>query len=129
MYSNVLSAAGVHRTGLFAYGILRRQGVPPEEATLFLRTFREQTYQHVGFQRIKDFGTSTLCVQPRYQRCNAFTNDIEDVIIWQMSCRENILEVSKMQCMHKKCNAGDIVAVISDVKRYQTCSHDIKYVM
>lgn len=46
-------AAGLHRTGLLTYLILRRVGMPYKEAREFLRVLRPVTREQVGEDRIK----------------------------------------------------------------------------
>eukprot|EP00959_Pyramimonas_sp_CCMP1952_P340988 7142887-Pyramimonas_sp.AAC.2 len=46
-------AAGIHRTGLMAFVILRRLGMPYKEAREFLRVLRPVTREQVGDDRIK----------------------------------------------------------------------------
>lgn len=45
-------AAGIHRTGMFAYILLRMCGTEPRESYEYLRTLREYTRQNVGDDRI-----------------------------------------------------------------------------
>eukprot|EP00240_Pyramimonas_obovata_P013620 CAMPEP_0118920928 /NCGR_PEP_ID=MMETSP1169-20130426/348_1 /TAXON_ID=36882 /ORGANISM="Pyramimonas obovata, Strain CCMP722" /LENGTH=243 /DNA_ID=CAMNT_0006861549 /DNA_START=183 /DNA_END=914 /DNA_ORIENTATION=- len=46
-------AAGIHRTGLLAYIVLRRLGMPYREAREYLRVLRPATRECVGDDRIK----------------------------------------------------------------------------
>ena len=48
-------AAGVHRTGVFIYGLLRMSGIEKKEAYLKLNEIRPVTYKGVGEERINDF--------------------------------------------------------------------------
>ena len=45
-------SAGIHRTGYFAYGLLRVMGQPPEEARATLSDLREVTAAQVGADRL-----------------------------------------------------------------------------
>jgi protein-tyrosine phosphatase len=45
-------SAGLHRTGMIAYGFLRFLGVPPSDAETELRAMRSLTWESIGSQRI-----------------------------------------------------------------------------
>ena len=55
IYMFVHCAAGVHRTGVFLYGILRMSGESEQNAYIMLKEIRHVTHKNVGDQRIKDF--------------------------------------------------------------------------
>eukprot|EP01063_Lacrimia_lanifica_P025954 TRINITY_DN3410_c0_g1_i1.p1 TRINITY_DN3410_c0_g1~~TRINITY_DN3410_c0_g1_i1.p1 ORF type:complete len:240 (+),score=71.14 TRINITY_DN3410_c0_g1_i1:139-858(+) len=64
-------AAGIHRTGMFAYGVLRELGLAPQAAAHSLHALRETTHQRVGAHRV--YGMEDLMAQhwPCYtQRMN-----------------------------------------------------------
>ncbi|KAJ9468756.1 hypothetical protein DIPPA_34648 [Diplonema papillatum] len=46
-------AAGIHRTGMFAYAVLRNLGYTPKAAVQSLKALRETTYNRVGAHRIQ----------------------------------------------------------------------------
>lgn len=52
-YLLIHCAAGIHRTGLLTYLVLRRLGMPYKEAREFLRVLRPVTREQVGDDRIK----------------------------------------------------------------------------
>lgn len=45
-------SAGIHRTGMFGYALLRRLGLVPEEAHTMLVTLRAETAAGVGAERL-----------------------------------------------------------------------------
>jgi len=45
-------SAGIHRTGMVAYGFLRSQGLSPPEAVAKLQELREVTGERVGVDRL-----------------------------------------------------------------------------
>lgn len=45
-------SAGIHRTGMFAYALLRTAGLDPDEATITLRRLRTITADGVGDHRL-----------------------------------------------------------------------------
>jgi hypothetical protein len=47
-------AAGVHRTGMCVYGVLRRLGLSKEDTLEFIKQLRMTTYEHCGMQRINE---------------------------------------------------------------------------
>ncbi|KAF4658333.1 hypothetical protein FOL47_008019 [Perkinsus chesapeaki] len=53
-------AAGVHRTGMCTYGLLRRLGLTSDEALEYIKSLRPITYVHCGMQRFKDMEARCL---------------------------------------------------------------------
>jgi protein-tyrosine phosphatase len=51
-------AAGVHRTGVFLYGLIRLSGENSEDSYSLLKVIRAHTYNHVGKERISFFETA-----------------------------------------------------------------------
>ncbi|KAF4656066.1 hypothetical protein FOZ61_007214 [Perkinsus olseni] len=47
-------AAGVHRTGMCVYGLLRRLGLPSDETLEYIKVLRPITYLHCGMQRFNE---------------------------------------------------------------------------
>ena len=48
-------AAGIHRTGVFLYGLFRMSGENEENANNLIKEVRIVTHKNVGINRIKDF--------------------------------------------------------------------------
>lgn len=53
-------ASGMHRTGVFAYCLLRTIGLKGTEAMEKIKTIREITYKYVGKERIQTADTKIM---------------------------------------------------------------------